>query len=149
MLRFLTCSSSRGSHRLNRSSTKDWMSDLLQGGDFITYPSLVDLRRRGLRNGNWRHLDPADRALIRCAFWVAKVRGKISNTKLMVQIMKIALKLVEGVRSAILEAGRRRAALMIEIYGKPRGVLSWAPQVRQWLGEASYVRFLGVLVVNS
>jgi hypothetical protein len=145
----LTNSSSIRSHRLNRSSTKDWMSDLLQDGDSITYPSLVDFRRRGLRNGNWRHLDTADRALFRCAFWVAKVRGKISNAKLMVQVLKIALKLVEHARSAILEAGRRRAALMIEIYGGPHGVFSWAPQVRQWLGEASFVRFLGVLVVNS
>jgi hypothetical protein len=121
---------------------------LLQDGNSITYPCLVGLQRRGLRNGSWRHLDTADRALFRCAFWVAKVRGKISNTKLMVQVLRIALKLVEGVRSAILKVGRRRTALMFEIYGKPLGVFSWAPQVREWLNDSRYVRYLGVLGVN-
>jgi hypothetical protein len=149
VLRFLTNSSSIRSHRLNRSSTKDWMSDLLQDGDCITYPSLVDFRRHGLRNGNWRHLDTADRALFRCAFWVAKVRGKISNTKLMVQVLKIALKLVERAPSTILEAGRRRAAAIYEAYAKPSGVFSWAPQVRGWLNDVRYVWYLGVLGVNS
>jgi hypothetical protein len=124
------------------------MSDLLQAGDSITYPSLVDFRRRGLRNGNWRHLDAADRALFRCAFWVAKVRGKISNMKLMVQVLKIALKLVEHAPSTILEAGRRRAAAIYEAYGKPSGVFSWAPQVRGWLNDVRYVWYLGVLGVN-
>jgi hypothetical protein len=125
------------------------MSDLHKDGNFITYPCLVGFRRRGLRNGNWRHLSITDRALYRCAFWVAKVRGKISNTKLIVQVLKIVLKLVDGVRSAILEAGRRRIAAIYETYAKPCGVFSWAPQVRHWLTETSYVRFLGVLVVNS
>jgi hypothetical protein len=124
------------------------MSDLLQDGNSITYPCLVGFLRRALRNGNWRHLDTADRALFRCALWVAKARGKISNTKLMVQALKIALKLVEGVRSAILKVGRRRTALMFEIYGKPLGVFSWAPQVREWLNDSRYVRYLGVLGVN-
>lgn len=94
------------------------------------------------------HLNTAERALFHCAFWVAKARGKISNTKLMVQILKIMLKLVEGVRSAILKAGRRRTAAVYEAYGKPLGVFDWAPQVREWLKNARYVWYLGVLEVN-
>jgi hypothetical protein len=124
------------------------MSDLLRDGDSITHASLVGFRRRGLRNGNWKHLNIEDRALFRCAFWVATVRGKISNTKLMVQVLKIAMKLVERVPSAILKVGRRRTALMFEIYGKPLGVFSWAPQVREWLNDSRYVWYLGVLGVN-
>jgi hypothetical protein len=124
------------------------MSDLVEEGNSMNYPCLVGFLHRGLRNGNWKRLDTSDRALLRCAFWVAKVRGKISNTKLMVQVMKIALKLVEGVRSAILKVGRRRTALMFEIYGKPLGVFSWAPQVREWLNDSTYARYLGVLGVN-
>ena len=124
------------------------MSGLLQDGDFITYPSLVGFRSRGLRNGNWSHLNAADKALFRCAFWVARVRGKISNTKLMVQVLKIVLKLTESVRGAILRVGRTRTAQMFEAYSKPTGVFSWAPMVRQWLDEASYVRYLGVLEIN-
>jgi hypothetical protein len=94
-------------------------------------------------------MNTMDRALFRCAFWVAKVRGKISNTKLMVQILKIALKLVEGVQGAILSVGRRRTTQMFETYGKPLGVFSWAPQVRKWLNDASFVWYLGVLEVNK
>ena len=124
------------------------MSDLLKDGNSITYPCLVDLQRRGLRNGNWRHLDTANRALFRCAFWIAKVRGKISNTRLVVQVLKIALKLVERVPSAIIKVGRRRIALMFEIYGKPFGVFSWAPQVREWLNDSMYVCYIGALGVN-
>jgi hypothetical protein len=132
-----------------RTSTKNWISGLLRDGDSITYPCLVDLRRRGLRNGNWKHLNIMDRALFRCAFWVAKVRGRISNTRLMVQVLKVGLKLVEGVGSVILKVGRRRTMQMFETYGKPFGVFSWAPRVREWLSETSYVWYLGVLGVNQ
>ena len=125
------------------------MSGVLRDRDFITYACMVDLRRRGLRNGNWKHLNTLDRALFRCAFWIAKVRGRISNTKLMVQVLKVALKLLEGVGSAILKAGRRRTMQMFETYGKPCGVFSWAPRVREWLNDVGYVWYLGVLGVNS
>jgi hypothetical protein len=67
----------------------------------------------------------------------------------MVQVLKIALKLVEGVGSAILKVGRRRTMQMFETYAKPFGVFSWAPQVRGWLNDAGYVWYLGVLGVNS
>jgi hypothetical protein len=125
------------------------MSGSLQDGNTITYPRLVEFRLRGLRNGNWRHLNTTDRALFRCAFWVAKVRGKISNTKLVTQVLEIAVKLVEGVRGAILSVGRRRTGLMLKAYEKPLGVFSWAPQVREWLSDSDYVWYLGVLGVNT
>jgi hypothetical protein len=123
------------------------MSALLRDADSITYPCLVGLRRRGLRNGNWRHLDTADRALFRCAFWVAKVRGKISNTKLMVQVLRVALKIVQTV-SRVGRAGRTRATMMFQEFAKPGGVFSWAPRVRDWLYDPRYQAYLGLLEVN-
>ena len=107
------------------------MSDLLEDGNSITYPCLVGLLRRGLRNGNWWHLDTADRALFRWAFCVAKLRGKISNTKLMVQVLRVALKIVPTV-SRIGRAGRTRVRMMVQEYAKPGGVFGWAPRVRDW-----------------
>ena len=89
-----------------------------------------------------------DRALFRCAFWIAQVRGKISNTKLMVHVLKIALKLLQGIGGAILKVGRRRITQMSETYARPCGVFSWAPQVREWLNDAGYVWYIGVLGVN-
>jgi len=135
------------SHHSDRSSAKDWMSDFLEDGNSITYPCLVDLQRRGLRNGNWRYLDTADRALFHCALWVAKVRGKISNTKLMVQVLRVALKILQTV-SRIGRAGRTRATMMVQEFAKPGGVFSWAPRVRGWLHDPRYQTYLGLLEVN-
>jgi hypothetical protein len=122
---------------------------LLRSGDALTYPRLVAFKRKGLRSRNWARLDIAEKALFRCALWIAKVRGEISNTKLIVQIARITLKLVEGVRSAILKAGKRRTTVMFETYAKPFGVFSWASQVREWLNDTKYIWYLGVLGVNS
>jgi len=51
------------------------------------YSCLVSLRRRGFRNGNWRRLPFVDRALFRCALWVAKVRGRIVSLELLVRVL--------------------------------------------------------------
>jgi len=86
--------------------------------------------------------------MFRCALWIAKARGKISNMRLMVQVLGIALKLLKTYRSRIVNAGRRRAARIFEEYTKPGGVFSWAPQMREWLCDPGYVRYLGILEVN-
>jgi hypothetical protein len=131
------------------TSAKQGVSDLLRrSGDSITYPCLVDLLRRGLRNGNWRHLDSGQKALFQCAMWIAKLKGKITNTKLIVQVIEIALSLGRIFQSAIMRAGRKRIAMMRDAYTKPGGVLGWAPQMAQWLNDAGYVWYLGVLEIN-
>jgi len=131
-----------------KSSTAFGMSNLLRRGESITYPCLVGLRRRGLRNGNWGRLESGQRALFRCAMWVAKARGQICNAKLMVQVLRVALRLLENARSTILRSGRNRSTSMMANYSKPGGVFGWAPKVKQWLNETSYVWYLGVLEVN-
>ena len=117
---------------------------LAASGDPITYPRLVGLRRHGLRNGNWRHLDSGQKALFRCATWVAKARGRISNARLMAQVIDIVLKLAETVRNTILRAGRKRIVAMRDAYEKPGGVFGWAPQVKEWLHDTTYIFYLGV-----
>ena len=121
----------------------------MQNESFLSYSSLVGFWRRGFRNGNWGTLNIAEKGLFRCALWVAKVRGKISNMKLMVQVLKVALKLTEGFRSHVLKAGRRRAVTMYETYGKPNGVFSWVPRLKEWLCDPNYVLYLGILQVNA
>jgi hypothetical protein len=132
-----------------KPSARFRISDLLGCGDSITYPRLVGLRRQGFRNGSWRHLDVGQKALFKCALWIAKKRGRISNAKLMVQVIRVALRLLETARSSIIRAGRIRSTSMLEEYSKPQGVFAWAPRVREWLSESSYVWYLGVLQVNS
>ena len=86
---------------------------------------------------------------MRCALWVAKARGKITNTRLIVEILRIALKLLEGFQSRIVKVGRTRAMMMFKAYAKPGGVFSWAPKMREWLHDPRYVWYLGVMDVNA
>jgi hypothetical protein len=86
--------------------------------------------------------------MFRCGLWVAKARGKISSMRLMVHVLRIALKLLETHRSRIVAAGRRRASEMFVEYAKPGGVFSWAPRMREWLNHPRYLRYLGMMEVN-
>ena len=87
--------------------------------------------------------------MFRCGLWVARVRGKISNMRLMVHVLRIALKLLESYGSRVVNAGRRRATLMFEEYAKPGGVFSWAPRMRELFYDPRYVWYLGVMEVNA
>jgi hypothetical protein len=118
-------------------------------GDSLTYHYLASCWRRSLRKGSWSRLSLVERGLFRCALWVARARRSISNTKLMAQILRIVLKLLDTIRSRIVKAGQRRAKLIFEAYEKPGGVFSWAPQAREWFHDSRYTWYLGVLEVNG
>jgi hypothetical protein len=134
----------------NSIHSKSWARDLfLQNADSLTYSWLVEFRRRSIRNRSWGGLTTAERGLYRCALWVAKARNKITNTRLMVHVLRIALKLLENFRSRIVRAGEARAARMFEEYARPGGVFSWAPRMREWLRDRKYILYLGVLEVNA
>ena len=120
----------------------------LRSSDSLSYSWLDRLWHRSHRNRSWSRLSVAERGMFRCGLWVAKARGKISSMRLMVHVLRIALKLLETHSSRIVTAGRRRAQRMFEEYAKPGGVFSWAPYVRQWLNDPGYIRYLGVLEVN-
>lgn len=109
----------------------------------LTYAPLATLWRRSLRNGSWVKLTSSKKALYRCALWVAKARGRISNSRLVEQILQIALQL-QRVQSRIVAAGEKKARMMLEAYGKLNGVFSWAPQMREWLLDPTYIVYLGV-----
>ena len=130
-------------------SRRSACSLLLRGGDSLTYSSLAGFQRRSMRNRSWRMLSVAERGLYRCALWVAKARGKITNTKLMVQTLRVALKLLESFQSRIVKAGRARAMMMFEEYARPGGVFSWAPRMREWLYDPKYIVYLGALELNA
>jgi hypothetical protein len=133
----------------NRSPS-DWLRTVtLQGSNSLTYSALKQLKLRGLRNGGWARLEIAEKGLFRCALWIAKARNKITNTRLMVQILRIALKLRQNFQSRIVKAGRARAVMMFEEYARPGGVFSWAPRMHEWLHDQKYIFYLGVLEVNS
>jgi hypothetical protein len=132
-----------------RQSVRSLPSVLQAAGGKLTYRTLVNLWRKGLRNGNWSRLELTDRALVRCALWVARIRGSISNMRLMVQVLSVVLRLLQGCRSRILDAGNRRVRAMLQEYAKSRnGISSWVPQLKEWFLDPRYVWYLGVLEIN-
>jgi len=115
----------------------------------LSYPCLDSIRHRSYRTRAWARLEVTERGIFRCALWIAKARGKITNMGLVAQVTRIALKLLETVRSRIVKAGLMKADAMLREYVKPDGVFSWAPQIREWLDDPRYVWYLGVLEVNG
>ena len=118
-------------------------------GDSISYAQLLDVRSKGVRNGNWVLLELSERALLRCALWVAKARGGIRNLQLITQVMKIIPKLLQSIGTNVVRAGRVRMMKMIEKYNIPTGVFSWAPIVKEWLQDPGYIQYLGIMQVNT
>lgn len=119
-------------------------------GDRLTYRCLVTVWRKGLRNGSWSRLDVSEKGLIRCALWVARIRGSICNMRLMVQVLSVLLRLVRNCRSRIVDAGNRRAHAILQAYGQgPKSIFSWVPELKTWLCDPRYVRYLGLLEVNG
>ena len=120
------------------------MGGLVSRDGSLGFGQLSNLWRRSLRNRTWVKLSLTMKALYRCALWVAKARGCISNTKLVGQVMQIIRQLRHGFQSSITIAGKIRAQTAIERFDKPGGVFSWAPQVREWLHDAAYILYLGI-----
>ena len=113
---------------------------------YLTLDWLVKVWRRSLRNRSWARLSPTSKALIQCALWVAKTRGRIANTRLIAQVLAITHRLSESVQDRIAAAGKKVAIMKIRAYSGPGGVFSWAPQVREWLNSDSYISYLGLEV---
>ena len=129
-----------------RESVRSILSLIHADGSGLTYRSLLVAWRKGMRNGNWSRLCVPERALMRCALWVARVKGSICNMRLMVQALSVVLRLIQNRRGRIVDAGNRRAQAILERY---RNVFSWVPQLREWLCVPRYVAYLGLLEVNG
>ena len=82
------------------------------------------------------------KALFQCALWVAKARGRVSNTKFIVQILRVALRLIESVRGRIMRAGRERSTTMLQTFSNPNGAFCWAPRMKVWLTETNFDWYL-------
>lgn len=124
-----------------RRSTSETLSE---GASSISFSILSSLWRKSLRSGHWFSIGSAERALYRCALWIAKARGCIVNRALVAQILEITRHLLGSIRSRITAAGEGRVRLLLKDYGNRGGVFNWAPQVREWLHDATYIFYLGV-----
>ena len=124
-----------------RKSTSEALSE---GTSSISFGSLSSLWRKSLRSGRWFTIGSAEKAVYRCALWIAKARGYIVNKALVAQVLEIARHLLGSIRSRITAAGKERARLLLKNYSNRGGVFGWAPQTKEWLHDANYVFYLGV-----
>jgi hypothetical protein len=122
---------------------------LSRGSGSMTYSSLDSIRRRSHRTRAWARLDTNERGLFRCAVWLAKARGEITNMRLVAQIMQIALKLLKAAQNRIVKAGQMKAMMMSRSYSGPGGVFSWAPLLRERLCDPLFIRYLGAMEMNT
>jgi hypothetical protein len=109
----------------------------------LSHHRLLHLMRKGFRNGSWRKLDNVDRALYMASLSLAKMRGRLVNSRLILKLQGIMGRLDETPGLKALRAARERAA---ELYGRFRaiGLFDWAPRARSWFDDPSYVQWLGL-----
>jgi hypothetical protein len=114
----------------------------------LDHESLRLYMKGGMRRGTWATLDTVEKALYRCALWVAKVRGKIASSKLSVSILGIITKLLTTAGTRIYALGLARARSIWSNY-MSAGVFDWAPEAKAQFFRVEYVTYLGVMELNS
>jgi len=109
----------------------------------LSYNYLSCSMKKGFRNGNWRKLKHIERALYMASLSLAKRRGKIVNSKLILELRNIIGKIRETVGERLVKAASQRA---IECYARfsDTGLFEWAPQVRFWFNDTSYIIWFGL-----
>jgi len=117
-------------------------------GKGLDHAALRRYLRVGLRRGTWAGLSSVDKALYRCGLWVAKARGRVTNTKLSASIIGIVTRLVVTVGGRIYALGLARARTLWSNYTSA-GVLSWAPEVKPLFSQTGYIMYLGVMELQD
>ena len=108
----------------------------------VSYADLQRHWRKGLRNGNWRKLNPLKKGLYMAARWYVRGKGEILSGRLIAMLGDIIEKLRETVKVRIFRVGLAKAEDMERGYEE---VFKWAPELRKWLKDPDYVFWLGVI----
>ena len=118
----------------------------VQGADtqILSYEKLITSFKKSLRNGNWRKLNPLDKALYRASLWYAKHRGSIVNTSLVEKLSALVERLKETKGMRIFKRGFEKAVEMLE-KGEEKDVFAWAPLLKYWLKDPDYIFWLGTV----
>jgi len=110
----------------------------------LSYEELRKCWVKGFRNGNVRKLSRLQRALYRACLAYARKVGRIVNEFLVGRLKPIMETLSTTFRARALRAGLERLRAMLS-----SSVSKWAPQVRVWAREESYVLWLGLTELNA
>lgn len=114
----------------------------------LTFNDLVQIQKRGVRNGSWRFLPTVDRMYLKVSIIFAKINGKIVNSKVISMLNLIIEKITPGYARNILKVGNQKADELILLY-RSRRVFTWAPQTLEWLRNPRFITWLGVIQLRS
>jgi len=109
----------------------------------LSYHSLSSFWKKGFRNGNWKKLSKIEKALYIASLSLARMRGKIVNSRLILELQKIIGKLRETAGGRLMMGAYQRAMKLYERF-LTIGLFEWAPQVRAWFNDPSYVLWIGL-----
>lgn len=109
----------------------------------LSYAYLFSSWKKGFRNGNLRKLSKLEKALYMASLSLAKMRGKIVNSRLILMLGNIVDKLRETAGDRLMTNAYHVA---MKLYGRfsAIGLFEWAPQVRMWFSDPSYILWLGL-----
>lgn len=107
----------------------------------LSYRYILSMQQKGLRNGNWRKLDLLEKALYAASLSLARMRGRLVNSRLITNLRGIIAKLRENARSRVLNGAHFKAAELYERY-VAIGLFEWAPRVKLWFNDPSYISWL-------
>jgi hypothetical protein len=109
----------------------------------LSHHYLSCLLKKGFRNGNWRRLNYVEKALYSASLSLARMRGRIVNSRLILALQGIIGKLRETTGERLMMTAYQRAVGLYERF-TILGLFEWAPQVRSWFNDPSYILWLGL-----
>lgn len=104
----------------------------------LTYPFLLSVWRKSMRNMRIKKLNPLERAFFRAAISYAKLKGKIVNNNLVEKLQSIVIRVCESLKEKIFKHGIERASQMLK-----GGCYKVFPVIRRWINEDAYIMWLG------
>jgi len=109
----------------------------------LSHDYLLYSWKKGFRNGNWRKLSKIEKALYMASLSLAKTRGRLVNSRLILELQGIIIKLRETAGGRLMVRAYQRAIRSYERF-MAVGLFEWAPRARSWFNDPSYVLWLGL-----
>lgn len=113
----------------------------------LTFNDLNHFWVKGLRSGRIFRLNSIERSFYRACLLLAKLKGAIVNSTLVSMLTKVISE-IEPLKVKAFRMGFERLREMVVCF-KRSGVFNWAPCLRGWLREESYILYLGLMALNE
>jgi len=123
------------------------LGESFEGLKPVTYLELDYWFRVGLRNGCFHRLKREQKGLLRACLMFTRRVGAIFSQFVVSQLRGI-IESLKPIREKAFKIGFKRALNMFNCF-KRSGVFNWAPQVKLWLTDKTYISYLGFMELNN